>query len=462
MKKNLLYIFADQWRAHALSNAGDVNLKTPNMDEFAKDSCRVVNAISTYPLCSPHRASLMTGKYPLNCGFWTNCKTGLSISPTLNPQEVTISDVLKENGYNTAYIGKWHLDSSTLNYRGEGDTLCKGWDSFTPPGERRHHFDYWHSYGAMDEHLSPHYWEDDKEPIVINKWSPEHETDVLIDYFDTQKNEENPFFAMLSWNPPHPPYDKVPQKYLDLLDDEIIFRDNVSEEWKTNEENIASFREYFAAIMGLDVQFGRIIKYLKDNNLYDNTTIILSSDHGDCMGSHDRVGKNIWFEESINIPFYVKDDSIKIKECDALFESCDHAPTVLDLLDVKIPNTMEGKSIKPLLEGKAFQEKEYAFLCMIPGMPNLVEPYLNKGLNSKGYGFRGLRTKDFTYIIDNKLNPSEKQERYFYDNKNDKYQLNPTVLKKDDDICKRLDPILKEICKSQKDFFIFNREENDE
>ncbi|NCD04503.1 MAG: sulfatase [Spirochaetia bacterium] len=459
MKKNLLYIFADQWRAQAISYANEDYIHTPNMDEFAKESCRVKNAISTYPLCSPHRASLLTGKYPLNCGFWTNCKTGVSISPTLSPQETTISDVLKHNGYNTAYIGKWHLDASTLNYKKKEDTYCEGWDCFTPKGERRHNFDFWHSYGAMDKHLTPHYWEDDETPIIIDKWSAEHETDILLDYLNNQKNQEAPFFAMLSWNPPHPPYDQIPKKYLDLFENKYYFRKNVSQEWKNNKENRKAFKEYFAAIIGLDEQFGRIMKYLKENNLYDNTTIVLSSDHGDCMGSHNRYGKNIWYEEAINIPFYIKDESITLKECDALFESCDHSPTLLDLLNIDIPNTMDGKSIKPLLMNQEYNEKEFAFLCMIPGMPDLIDPYLKKGLNPKGFGFRGLRTKEFTYIIDNKLNPNENQIRYFYDNKNDKYQLNPKIIKKNDEICTKLDPILKEFCICQKDFFIFDKED---
>jgi arylsulfatase A-like enzyme len=457
MKKNLLYIFADQWRYHAIGCANEDPVKTPNMDNFSKDCCKFTNAISTYPLCSPHRAALFTGKYPLNCGFWTNCKTGLSISPTLSPQEITISDVLKKAGYNNSYIGKWHLDSSTLNYRQESDTDCKNWDCMTPPGERRHNFDYWHSYGAMDQHLHPHYWENDNKLIQIDKWSVEHETDVLLNYLDKQKNFDKPFFSVLSWNPPHPPYDQVPQKYLDKVDNNITFRANVSIEWKSNKENIAKYKEYFAAVCGLDEQFGRIISYLKANNLYDNTTIVLSSDHGDCMGSHDRIGKNIWYEESINIPLYIKDSRLKSKTCDELIESCDQMPTLLDLLDVEIPNTVNGKSIVNVVN-KNISGKDYAFLCMLPGMPNLVEPFLKQGLNPKSYGFRGLRTKTFTYIIDNGLNPNEKQIRYFYDNKNDKYQMNPKVLKKDDPICIELDLILKKFCKDQKDFFLFDLE----
>ena len=88
-QKNLLYIFADQWRAHAVGAAGEDPVATPNMDRFAQESMSCTNAISTYPLCSPHRAALMTGKYPTSCGMWTNCKIGLDEVVMLKPQEIT-------------------------------------------------------------------------------------------------------------------------------------------------------------------------------------------------------------------------------------------------------------------------------------------------------------------------------------------------------------------------------------
>ena len=112
---NLLYIFADQWRAHAVGAAGEDPVVTPNMDAFAAESMACTNAVSTYPLCSPHRAALLTGKYPQSCGMWTNCKIGLDEVVMLRPQEVTITDVLHDAGYVNGYIGKWHLDGSEKN-----------------------------------------------------------------------------------------------------------------------------------------------------------------------------------------------------------------------------------------------------------------------------------------------------------------------------------------------------------
>lgn len=451
MKKNLLYVFADQWRYHAIGTAHEDYVQTPNMDKFCASSLSFTNAISTYPLCSPHRAALLTGKYPLSCGFWTNCKTGLPISPTLAPQEITLGEILKENGYDTAYIGKWHLDSSDLNFYPHPKAGTVNWDAYTPQGERRHGFDFWHSYGAMDNHLQPHYFENSPQKLVYDQWSPTHEREVLEHYLDNVWNKEKPFAAVLSWNPPHPPYDLVPDEFKPLYDHDHKYRPNVPEEMKSDPAYVKKFTEYYAAITGLDKEFGILIDYLKAHDLYDNTTIVLSADHGDCMGSHGLYGKNIWYEESIRIPLYIHDKDLESGKKENLVESCDHLPTVLDLLGITPPETVEGVSALT-------SDKEYAYLCMLPGMPELVEPYTQRGLDSKCFGWRGLRSKEFTYVIDNGTKPGAEQKRYLYDNINDKYQMNPKVLKKDDPICQKLDPILKGYCKAQKDYFLFDRE----
>ncbi len=449
MKKNLLYIFADQWRYHAIGAAKEDYVQTPNMDAFCSSSLSFTNAISTYPLCSPHRAALLTGKNPLSCGFWTNCKIGLPISPTLAPQEITLGEIMKENGYDTAYIGKWHLDSSDLNFYPHPEAGTVNWDAYTPPGERRHGFDFWHSYGAMDNHLQPHYFENSSKKLVYDKWSPTHEREVLEHYLDNVWNKEKPFAAVLSWNPPHPPYDLVPDEFKPLYENDHRYRPNVPEEMKKDPVYVKKFTEYYAAITGLDKEFGILIDYLKAHDLYDDTTIVLSADHGDCMGSHGLYGKNIWYEESIRIPLYIHDKDLESGKKDNLVESCDHLPTVLDLLGITPPETVEGVSALS-------SDKEYAFLCMLPGMPELVEPYKLRGMDSKCFGWRGLRTKEFTYVIDNGTTPGAEQKRYLYDNINDEYQMNPKMLEKDDPVCQKLDPILKSYCKAQKDYFLFD------
>lgn len=428
-KVNLIYIFADQWRAHAMGFMKEDKVITPNIDEFSKESMVVTNAISTYPLCSPHRASLLTGKYPYSVGMWTNCKVGLDEVLMLKPQEVCIGNVLKENGYNTGYIGKWHLDAAEMNFVDEPQSGAKGWGAYTPPGERRQGFDYWLSYGAMDQHMDPYYWKDTDKKIEPNKWSVEYETDAAIEYMES-RDKEKAFALYLSYNPPHSPYDQVPEKYKAIYKDrDIEFRPNVPADLRSKKDQ-QMIKDYFAAVTGIDENFGRLLKYLKENDMEEDTIIVLSADHGDMLNSHRFNGKNVWFEESINIPFLIRwKNKIKVGFSNALIASPDHMPTLLDLLGLEIPSTCEGRSFAPLLlDGEMEKEPEDAFICMIPGLASLIQPYRERGLNHKSFGWRGIRTKRYTYILHNGLHPDEKQRRFLYDNHKDPYQMSPMEL----------------------------------
>ena len=203
---NLIYLFADQWRRQAVGYEGEDEVLTPNIDAFAEESVVFSNAVTCSPLCSPHRASLLTGRYPMSTGVYTNCKIGADVM--LSPDEICISDVLAEEGYDTGYIGKWHLDLPELNVTDQPESGANGWDAFTPSGPKRHGFQYWYSYGAWDEHLSPHYWQDSPKKIKVNTWSAKHETDKAIDFM--KKHDcEKPFALFVSWNPPHSPFDRI-------------------------------------------------------------------------------------------------------------------------------------------------------------------------------------------------------------------------------------------------------------
>ncbi len=457
-QKNLLYIFADQWRYHATGFAQEDPVCTPHMDAFAARSVHFTNAISTYPLCSPHRASLLTGKYPAHCGMWTNCKPGLAEVLMLRPQEICISDVLYENGYHTGYIGKWHLDASELNFTDSPASGAVNWDAYTPQGERRHHFDFWHSYGAMDVHTDPHYWENSPEKIKPGKWSPEHETDVALDYLE-QRNSNQPFCLFLSWNPPHPPYDLLPEKYDALYrGKKMPYRENVPQELRENAQFNRDRERYFAAIEGLDDQFGRLMEYLTQHDLWEDTIVVLSADHGDCMGSHGVYGKNVWYEESIRIPLVVGGAGLAPHIADCLLASPDHAPTLLGLLGIKVPHCMEGVDFSAEVCGKQPESTpQAAYLCMMPGMPDMVRAYTLRGLDSRCFGWRGLRTKTHTYVVDNGTHPDAPQVRWLYNNHADPFQMHPVQLTKGDALDTQYEQILKTFLTQLDDNFLLVR-----
>ncbi len=452
-RKNLIYIFADQWRYHAMGCTGEDHVNTPAMDEFASSSVFCDSALSTYPLCSPHRASLLTGKNPLSLGMWTNCKIGLNENIMLQPQETTISDVLAGEGYLTGYVGKWHLDASELNYTSSPVSGASYWDAYTPPGERRHNFQFWHSYGAMDDHTKPHYWENSPEMLTYSQWSPTHETDVMIRYLESVKNEDKPIFAVLSWNPPHPPYDKIPDEVLGLYEEDYAFRDNVPDEWRNDPVYLKKRKEYFAAVAGLDREFNRLISYLKENGLYDNSIIVLSADHGDMMGSHGLYGKNVWYEESVRIPLIIHDSDIGSGRSHSRIVSEDQMPTLLDLLGVKIPDTVNGKSHASSLLSSD-KGRDYSYHMMIPGMPEIVMPYREKGLDNRSFGWRAVRTDTAKYVVDNGTEPGAERKRILYDLVNDPMEMNGKEISATDKEAVEFDAIIRKEKKIHNDIFL--------
>ncbi|MDD4849775.1 MAG: sulfatase [Gemmiger sp.] len=429
---NLLFVFADQWRAGALGATGEDPVHTPNMDAFCADATRCDHAFSTFPVCSPHRASLMTGKYPLSMGFFTNCKTGLPLR--LQDDEVGIGQVLGQAGYQTAYIGKWHLDEPEQNHCPAPPSGARDWDAFTPPGPRRHGFDYWYSYGTYDVHLNPHYWQDTPEMLCPGKWSVEHETDKTIEYLDAMRKKDTPFALYLSWNPPHSPYDQVPQRYLDEYPD-VPLKENVSFENIHHHTGEAvpytpaalslATRQYYAAVSGLDDNFGRLIAYLKKAGLYENTVIVLSADHGDMMGSHGLMGKHVWYEEAIRIPFVVRIPGNQKKLCRTCLGSQDMMPTVLGLLGVGIPNTVEGENCARYLVTPAEDPARASFLCACPGREVFVKQFDACGKDPLAYGWRGIRTRTHTYVMELGYDVVPHPARYLYDLCKDPQQLHP-------------------------------------
>lgn len=435
-KTNLLYLFADQWRVHAMGFRGEDQAVTPNIDAFAKESVCVQHAYSTFPLCSPHRASLMTGKYPFQVGMWTNCKTGLEEKIMLKPQESCIGNVLKDHGYRTGYIGKWHLDSPEQNFVDNPESGACSWDAYTPPGERRQGFDYWLSYGADDHHLTPHYWADTPEQIRPERWSAEFETEKAMEFMENRKSDDEPFALFVSYNPPHLPYELVPDQYYDRFKDlEVQYRENVPEEMQEKGGELETItRQYFAAVYGIDQQFGRMLEFLKAHDMEENTLVVLSSDHGEMLGSHGLMSKNVWYEESIHIPLLIRQKGrLEQRNYEEIVASPDHMPTLLELLGLPVPESCTGTSHAEGLCGQEGQVPSDMFICSYPGGAEMVGEFSKLGLNHKSYGWRGIKDKNHTYVITNGYAPGEPQAEYLYDHNDDPYEKRPLLVSKLDD-----------------------------
>lgn len=466
-QKNLIYIFADQWRSSSVGFVGEEAVETPNIDQFREEATNCDQVFSSFPLCSPHRASLMTGKYPLSAGFFTNAKPGLKVR--LQDHEVGVGDTLKKAGYQTAYIGKWHLDEPEVNHEEEPVSGARNWDAFTPPGPRRHGFDYWYSYGTYDEHLHPHYWQDTPEMIQVDEWSVAHETEKAIEYLEEKRQPDQPFAMYLSWNPPHSPYEKVPEKYLNLYKDkDISLRKNVEienlhhhtgEQEPYDEEGLTlATKRYYAAISGIDDHFSKLIEYLKETGLYEDTIIVLSSDHGDMLGSQGLMGKHVWYEEAIHIPCIFRVPGNNKETCHTIMASQDMMPTILGLLDIAIPETVEGEDCSSYILTDQEDYDRVSFILACPGRATIVEKYKEHHLDSKDFGWRAVRTQTYTYVMSLGYNIVADKQRHLYNIAEDPYQMNSLDVEKaeNQEIIKTLEGKLTDWMMEQKDGFIQN------
>ncbi len=458
-KPNLLYIFPDQLRNAAIGINGEDPVYTPNLDQLAKDGILLSNAIANFPLCSPSRAMLMTGKLPYNNSVLTNANSNrYKFDNSWQRHDVSFSDVLVKNGYDAGYVGKLHLTSPPPI--ADKDSVI--WDAYTPK-EDRHRFNFWYAYGTFDEHDNPHYWVNDAkedELKYVHEWSPKHEADVIIDYIknqnDTIRNDKKPFALFWSVNPPHPPYQYVPEKYLERYKDktleELLVRKNVDLE--TNAEDLAfhngatrgrtnlakeHVRDYFAMVTGVDDQIGRVLKALEEQGLDRNTIVVLSSDHGEMMGSHGLMSKNIWFEESVNVPFIVRwPEKIKAgQKSDILLGTPDIMPTLLHMMGAAegMPTDLDGQDLSAqLLTGKG-KNPEYALYY-----------YIEEGSPESGH--RGIRTAQNTYVIT--VDDEDQIRKFLYDNVNDHYQMT-NLAGTDSEIEQKLRQELLEALKAKKD-----------
>ncbi|NLA84386.1 MAG: sulfatase-like hydrolase/transferase [Clostridiales bacterium] len=412
-KPNILFVMPDEFRQSAMGFLKQDLVITPNIDKLASEGLVLNNAVSSYPVCSPYRGQLLTGQYPWSNGLIGNCNTSTAqFGVYLHPNKRCLTDILSENGYECGYIGKWHLDTpepSDLPYIAPMRDDGKIWDAYTPR-HRRHNINFWYSYGCHDDHFNPHYWYND-DPVEnvrqINEWSPKHEADIAIKYIENKDNSmrdpEKPFILFWSPNPPHMPFDQVPEKYKEMYknktSEELLVRPNalISDapeeipegQFKKAETFRRLAREnvlnYFAAVTGVDDQLGRILDALDRCGLKDDTIVIFTSDHGEMMGSHLLMYKGLWYDECFKVPFIIRyPGKIKPGTKDFFLNPADIMPTLLEMLGLsdQIPENVEGESkakciftdyvpeidegyyINPQVDARGVQNRKYYFVAV--------------------------------------------------------------------------------------------------
>lgn len=393
-KPNVVFVFADQMRANATGYAGDPNVKTPNLDALAEESADFRTAVSCCPLCTPARASMITGQYPIAHGLVTND------IPFPN-KVVSIADVFKDAGYDTGYIGKWHID-------GHGRT------KFIPK-ERRLGFDFWRVLECTHNYNNSYYYGDED---IMQKWEGYDaiaQTNCAVEYIKEKSSSEKPFLLFLSWGSPHNPYLNAPDEYklmynknnLKLppnfpLDTEVFTSLPFWKDEQGDDNMVDTFKKfmagYYAHISALDDCIGMLLRTIDDMKIKDNTIFIFTSDHGDMLGSHGMFEKSKPYDESLRVPFLLRYPELpgnKPQKIDTPFNTPDIMPTILDLCGLNIPESVQGTSYVPVLtdNGGEIFTVEGALSAYY-----LVFGTWNRKLGGKEW--RSVRTEQYLYVRD--------------------------------------------------------------
>lgn len=392
---NVLFVFADQLRASSVGCYGQEPVLTPNIDAFAHDGVLLETAISPTPVCGPYRASLMTGRTALSTGLVLN-------DIALSPSEMSIGRAFRRAGYQTAYVGKWHLDGPDRT-------------SWTPPGERRHGFQAWAAANFEHNYHYSKYFSDGPNPRIWEGYDAAAQTDAVVRFLEAHA-EAGPVCAFLSWGPPHNPYRLVDQHWLDLYSPSALpARPNCPEPPR---EDLAG---YYAQTSFLDAQFGRLLSALDGLKLHTNTIVVFTSDHGDMHGSHGVFKKGWPWEESIRVPMMLRYPGVIPAGTRARlpFSTIDIMPTLLGLAKLPVPAGVEGLDLSECLRDPCTTGPKSVLLQNACPTSTLDQrgPDMLPDFEGRRMEYRGVRSARYTYVrsIDGPW--------LLYDNDDDPFQL---------------------------------------
>ncbi|GAF69230.1 unnamed protein product, partial [marine sediment metagenome] len=351
-RPNIIFIMSDDHAAHAMSCYNSRVNKTPNLDRIADEGMRLENCFCTNSICTPSRATILTGKY-------SHINGAITFNPP-DPVHATFPQILRNAGYYTAIVGKWHL--------------------LTEPAG----FDYWNVLPGQGKYFDPDFIE-----MGRNKAYQGYVTDITMDIsLDILRNrpEGQPFCLLCHNRAPHDPWSSD-KKHAHLFENEDIPEPlNLFDDYATRSEAIKASKQvigvgghttyeertghikdpverkkaqyqiymksYLRCVASIDDNAGRILDYLDETGLADNTIVIYTSDQGFFLGDHGWYDKRFMYEESLRMPFIVRyPDKIKAHGIDEhLIANIDFAPLFLDYAGIPVPDDMQGHSFRHFLE----------------------------------------------------------------------------------------------------------------
>jgi len=421
-RPNILLLFCDQLRRNALGIAGDPNVSTPHIDALAGSGVRFTRANSTCPICTPFRFSLLTGEYAhsrlVPAGPWR-----------MSPAERTLGDEFSEAGYDTTYIGKWHL-------YGEHGVESAGRRATTTivPASHRHGWKKWLGFELCNDHFNTCYFEDDDPtPHPLGKYQTDGLFDLAIDHLGRRSADADPFFCVLSVEPPHFPYEAPAPLEEQWLAREIQYPPNFLKEDRfpapgakvTEREIPDQYRQnriYYAMTQNLDDNVGRMMRFLESSGMAENTVVLFFSDHGEMGGAHNihAYRKSGPFEESVGIPLIVSDPRLPGRAGAVIDDPAsteDFYPTLLGLAGLTPRDPKPGIDLAPLVRGEIDRlPREGVMLEYAFGRPG-AEYYERT--------WRAFRSRRFKYTVIGDALGCEPWQ--FFDLESDPYEMNNLI-----------------------------------
>lgn len=437
-RPNILFIFSDDHAQHAISAYGSKVNTTPHLDRIAAGGARFTNSFVTNSICTPSRATLITGQYShLN---------GVPVFNRFDESRDNVAKHLQAGGYHTGMIGKWHLGSD-------------------PQG-----FDRWIVLPGQGAYWNPEFLVEGRK-LKIEGHCTDITGDLGVEFLKTRP-EDKPFFLMLHQKAPHRAWEPDERNKALFADKVIPEPDTLFDDYATrpaalpeNEQTVARdltrrdlkltppeglegpalrqwlgvkpmelevdgklltgkelirwkyqtyMRDYLACVQGVDDNVGKVLDYLDESGLAENTIVIYSADNGWYLGDQGLYDKRFMYEPGLHVPLLAKGPGIKAGITpDQFVGNIDLAPTFLDLAGLEIPDSMQGRSIAPLLRGESPEDWRQTFYYRYyhsPGHHNTAAHY---GVRTKTHKLIYYWDKDAYELFDLKADPDEQHNLLF-------------------------------------------------
>jgi arylsulfatase A-like enzyme len=416
-RPNILIVFDDQLRADVCGVYGGNNIATPHIDRLAAQGATFTNSISSCPLCTPYRGMLQTGRYPTHSGIIMNF---VEASRVQNPH--CLANAFGAAGYETGFIGKWHLSSGWRREEGlyEPDPAAvqryrekNPETEYVAPGPGRLGYRHWQAFNFHTAFNNYYFYEDEPKRISSGRYETDTQIDQAIAFMERHDDSGKPFLLCVAPHPPHPPFapEYLPDGYLSKVPEDIHWSPNVPAD---NPRKLEEMRYYLAMAKNVDDNIGRLMAYLELSGQAENTILVFTSDHGEMHGSHGRLNKMVPYAEAMNIPLIVRWPK-RIKagtRIDALQTPMDHFPTLCGLAGLRVPPEVDGRDLSRVILGNGMDDREEVLI----GSYTSHWDFFQTG--TLWPEWRGVRSKRHTYC--RWLSGEEE----LYDNMNDPYQMN--------------------------------------